>query len=103
MEITRTSLLSGITRTRDLPITPQQWAAYTAGAHIQNAIPTLSEGDREFILTGSTEEEWDAEFKEIGECSRCGEPVTQSDIDVEAFEKHGEITCQSCLAEAGAA
>jgi hypothetical protein len=99
MEITRTSLLSGVTRTRDLPISSEQWAAFNSGAHIQNALSHLSDGDREFILTGSTEEEWDAEFKEIGECSQCGEPVTQSDVDAEALKKTGEITCHSCLAE----
>jgi hypothetical protein len=64
MQITRTSVLSGITRTRDLPITDDQWKAFCGGLHIQRALHNLSDGDREFILSGSTEEEWDEEFAE---------------------------------------
>lgn len=64
MEITRTSIVSGITRTRDLAITPEQWASFEAGAHIQHALGNLSESDREFILSGCTDEEWDAEFSD---------------------------------------
>jgi len=73
MEITRKSLLSGITRTRELPITAEQWARFEAGDHIQKALAHLSESDREFILTGSTDEEWDDEFGEDDEdCPHCG-------------------------------
>ena len=64
MEITRKSMISGIVRTRQLDITPEQWAAFEGGAHIQNAMPHLSGSDREFILTGITDEEWDEEFAE---------------------------------------
>lgn len=64
MKITRKSLLSGITRTRELPITAAQLAAWGGGVHAQNAFPNLSASDREFIMTGITAEEWDAEFKE---------------------------------------
>lgn len=64
MKITRTSIFSGITRTHDLPITPEQWEAYSNGMKIQNAFPQLSPEEREFILTGATQEEWDKAFPE---------------------------------------
>lgn len=62
MNITRTSKVSGITRTRDLPITQEQLDRYAAGALVQDAFPDLSAADREFIHTGITDEEWQALF-----------------------------------------
>jgi hypothetical protein len=64
MMITRRSVLTGIVRTKDLPVTEEQMAAWNKGAFIQDAMPQLSAGDREFILTGITNEEWDDEFRE---------------------------------------
>lgn len=60
MLIERTSMLSGITRTRDLAITQQQIDQWNAGGLIQNIMPELSCDDREFIMTGITTEEWNA-------------------------------------------
>ncbi len=63
MQITRTSMVSGKTHTLDLPVTPEQLEAFTSGRLlIQEALPHLSDDDREFILTGITSEEWDATF-----------------------------------------
>jgi hypothetical protein len=62
MDITRKSLASGIIRTRDLNITPQQIDAYLNGALIQEAFSQLNADDREFFKTGITSEEWDAMF-----------------------------------------
>lgn len=62
MKITRTSQVSGVTRTLDLDITPEQMRDYAHGVLIQQAFPHLSKGDREFIKTGITQEEWDALF-----------------------------------------
>lgn len=59
MKITRTSIMSGTIRSRDFDITPEQWSAYERGDLIQRAFPHLSDADREFILTGITDEEWD--------------------------------------------
>ena len=64
MEITRTSMYSGITRSRLLDITEEQLAAYRDGALIQNAFPHLSDDDREFFLTGITRNEWIEMFSE---------------------------------------
>jgi len=63
MNITRTSTLTGITRTLDLPVTEEQIDLYyNRGALLQDAFPNLPAGDREFIKTGITDEEWNAAF-----------------------------------------
>ena len=59
MKITRTSIVSGVTRTMDLPVTREQLTMYLNGTLIQRAMPNLSSDEREFILTGMTPEEWD--------------------------------------------
>lgn len=64
MLITRKSLFSGKERTLDIPCTPEQYAAYLNGQHIQNAMPNVSVSDREFIISGMTQEEWDDAFLE---------------------------------------
>ena len=64
MKITRTSAASGITRTLDLDITPQQLLDYEKGMKIQYAFPNLTVSEREFFLTGITGEEWSALFPE---------------------------------------
>lgn len=64
MEFTRTSIISGIVTTRDLPITEEQYAAWKAGAFVQDAFPHLSPSDREWFMTGMTDEEWDKLFDE---------------------------------------
>jgi len=58
MKITRVSIITGIERTRDIDITPEQWDDYVDGALIQNAMPNLSPTDREFIISGMTDFEW---------------------------------------------
>jgi hypothetical protein len=55
-------MATGEVRTLDLPVTEEQIAAYAAGELIQNAFPHLSAGEREFIKTGITDEEWDELF-----------------------------------------
>lgn len=67
MKFTRTSIVSGITRSLDLNVTPAQLARIDAGELIQNVLPHLSDDDREFILTGITAEEWDDLYKEEDE------------------------------------
>ena len=64
MKVTRTSVLSGVTRTLDLPITEDDLRAWNGGMLIQDACPDLSDDEREFIMTGITSEEWAAEFGE---------------------------------------
>lgn len=52
MKISRRSPLTGITTTLDLPISESEWSAYLKGALIQEALPRLSDDEREFILSG---------------------------------------------------
>ena len=54
MQIVRTSPISGITRSLEIPCTEEQMVAYRNGALIQVAFPDLTADQREFILTGIT-------------------------------------------------
>ena len=38
--------------------------AYADGALIQDAFPTLDKADRELLLSGMTDDEWNAEFSQ---------------------------------------
>ena len=62
MLITRKSQVSGITRTKHIRVTEEQLQDWENGTVIQQAMPHLSDDDREFILTGITPEEWDELF-----------------------------------------
>jgi len=62
MEITRVSMFSGIKRTKIIDITQEQYDNWLNGENIQVVAPHLSPADREFIITGVTDEEWQAEF-----------------------------------------
>jgi hypothetical protein len=58
MMVTRASSITGLTHTREVPVTEAQLNAWYDGARIQDAMPNLSAEDREFILSGITPEEW---------------------------------------------
>jgi hypothetical protein len=63
MIIKRKSVLTGIERTRDIPVDPNDLAAWEAGlGNVQDLMPYLNDGDREFILSGITDAEWDGMF-----------------------------------------
>ena len=62
MEVTRTSIKSGITRTLKLDVYPHELAAWEAGELIQVACPRLGADAREFIKTGMTPREWQEVF-----------------------------------------
>jgi hypothetical protein len=65
MLIKRTSITTGITREKDLDVTPEQMMKYeTKQGLIQNIFKNLNADDREFIKTGMTPEEWDDIFKD---------------------------------------
>lgn len=67
MLVTRTSLLSGVTRTLEIGITEDQMRLWEAGKPIQAVAPHLTPGEREFLISGITDEEWDATFPEEDE------------------------------------
>lgn len=58
MLITRISILSGCKRTIDIPILEEDYISWTNGSSIQDAAPYLSDNQREFMISGITEEEW---------------------------------------------
>lgn len=58
MIVTRKSQITGLTHTRDLPITQEQIDRYERGALVQDAFPHLPAPEREFIMTGTTPEEY---------------------------------------------
>ena len=64
MFITRTSQWSGITRTIDLNVSEEQITKWLDGELIQDAMPQLTQAEREFIMTGMTEEEWNEIFND---------------------------------------
>jgi len=64
MLVTRTSNITGITRTLDLPVTEEQLAAHKSGTLAQHAFPDLSADLREFIISGVTPEERDMLFED---------------------------------------
>jgi hypothetical protein len=67
-KFTKTSMLSGITRTIEFAQYTQdefekRYLAWKRGdGLIQEIFSELSDSGREFILTGSTDAEWDNEF-----------------------------------------
>jgi hypothetical protein len=61
MKITRQSKLTGVIRSREIDVTPEQLeqlALPNRTAPIQYICPDLSPSDREFLMTGITDEEW---------------------------------------------
>lgn len=60
MKITRKSMLTGIERTLEIPVTQEQLTAWEQGELIHKAMPNLTAAEREFIQTGINEEEWNS-------------------------------------------
>jgi len=65
MLVMRKSVLSGKVRTLDIPITQKQMDLWTNKvALIQEIMPDLTPSQREFILSGTVDEEWNTLFEE---------------------------------------
>lgn len=63
MMIRRISAISGIARSRNININPDDWISYVSGyKNIYDAMPYLSDEDRDFILSGITKKEWEDAF-----------------------------------------
>jgi hypothetical protein len=60
MLITKVSMFSKVERSLDLDVTAEEIKAWKSGMYIQDAMPRLNEHEREFIMTGITQEEWDS-------------------------------------------
>jgi len=69
MFITKKNMITGVPHTMELDVTPEQIKAWENGMLIQDAMPNLSQDEREFIITGITPEGWDALFGEDEEAA----------------------------------
>lgn len=67
MKITRKSPYSGAVRVMDIDVTQEQLERWHDGELIQNVMPHLTVNEREFIISGMTEDEWNAAFGEYPE------------------------------------
>jgi hypothetical protein len=67
IEITRTSPVTGETRTRIVDISYNELWEWEKGRLIQNVAPHLSPADREYLISGCTQEDWDMMFQEMEE------------------------------------
>ena len=67
--VTRVSILDGISRTMELPISPAQYLAgmdkWENGALVQDAFPNLHPELREFLKTGITPDQWADLFSDL--------------------------------------
>jgi hypothetical protein len=59
MKITRTSVLTGIQRTLDLPCTRDQLALWREGEELRFAAPDLTNEDLTFVQTGVVPPDWE--------------------------------------------
>lgn len=64
MLITRKSPFTGKVSTMEIPCTEEQLKRWQSGELIQNAMPNLTPDQREFLMTGTTPEEWNRIFGE---------------------------------------
>lgn len=65
MKITKVSMLSGVEHTMDLDVTQEQLDRWQSGHElIQNVMPHLTASEREFLMTGSMDNEWEDAFGE---------------------------------------
>jgi hypothetical protein len=60
MLIIRESVLSGEENSMELDVTEEQMIRWKNGELIQHVMPHLSPDEREFIMTGITQDEWRA-------------------------------------------
>jgi hypothetical protein len=69
MKVTKTSQLTGKEHTMEIDVDQYQLIRIQNRPHsnelIQNIVPHLSMADREFLMTGITNEEWNCAFGEI--------------------------------------
>jgi hypothetical protein len=63
MLITRTSVF-GVTRSMELPVTPEQITRWQDGELAQNVFTQLNNEQREFLISGNTTEDWERLFAE---------------------------------------
>lgn len=68
MLITKTSSLTGAEHTMDIDVTLEQlWRIENRTDLVQRIVPHLPAAEREFLLTGITNEEWELAFADYVE------------------------------------
>lgn len=67
MMLYRKSPITGETNVMDIKVTREQLNAWESGKLIQDALPHLTPGERDFIKLGITEDEWDTYLKQENE------------------------------------
>jgi len=69
MKITKQSSLSGVEHTLDIDITEEEFQRvkmrFFTKELVQDIVPNISRGEREFLMTGITQEEWDNTFSTL--------------------------------------
>ena len=65
MQITRKSPLTGEVNTMEINVTAAQISAWENGELAQSAFPNASPSEREFIMSGYTDFDWDKMFGEF--------------------------------------
>ena len=58
MKVVRVSSLTQERHEREIAVTEAEMTKWKSGISIHEAFPNLSDDDKEFIMTGITEEEW---------------------------------------------
>lgn len=59
VDVTARSMMTGEVRTRRINMTRAQYELWQSGTVIQRAMPHLTPSEREFLITGASDEEWD--------------------------------------------
>lgn len=68
MKITKKSSLTGAEHTMDIDVTLEQlWRIENRTDLVQRIVPHLPPAEREFLLTGITNEEWQTAFADMVE------------------------------------
>ena len=62
MLIKRISMISNIEHEMEIDVKEEQIKQWQEGMLIQDAMPTLTADEREFLMTGIIPEEWDSLF-----------------------------------------
>jgi len=65
MLITKTSVITGKENTLNLPITDEQLRQWQSGGLVQDVFPNLDISQREFLISGTTHQEWQETFGEF--------------------------------------
>lgn len=92
LKLQRVSPLTGKTNEMVLDVTEEQLSRWANGELIQNVMPDLTPSEREFIMTGYTDEDWTVMFPP-DTCEGCGFDLSDYEIDVDLH------LCRTCRAE----